>query len=1084
MAEPVRIGLNIGNTEPYWVMLRESILQHAETYPVKMIQLDIPTPPDLSLHQAEKIVEDIVARRINTLITWWLPEELTKVILESNIRIILPAETTVRQPNLVSLSSLYDAAYLVTDYIARKLHGQKSLLAIEGISFTTQESEKRTTALHKALKSFPSIQLFQIPAPYPPEDPVPYFEANMLEMDQEVDAIIGTSDHLTLKAYETAQKIGIVRPGALVAGIGGDPLALDAIANGRMTATVDITPPRFCQHVLNVAYQAALGAPLPKELQSEHELITIENVQENIREKFLTFSKMPSRMVGVNREQQERHVKQLETSLQTIRQMSSIIDRKRIFSQLDKIIHEQNVFDRAYIYFYSKTDQSLVLENPSSDSHEVRQANLSQGGLLGKVYVDGERILVLGTKDNPHNLYDPAYPRTCSRVILPIRLAETVTGVLDLHSYHLIELDQEDFFTLQLLADQIGIAMRNAKLYENAVAAQSSAEEANALKTRFLANISQELRDPLNQILSNSRQALESPQVNRIDNFPQSDICQNFTNITSYASHLLRLINDLLDLSHAEIGELKLSPEMVSPREFVEEIFTTMRQNSSSNSPVEWHLEIPAQLPLIRVDKERFRQILANLLSNSDKFTVRGRITLGAEVLLPNFHVWVEDTGPGIGNDQQDQIFEPFSTSQMPTKRPEEGIGLGLTIARRFVTLHNGSIKVDSALGKGSTFHVSIPLPNLNNQPVTSSPVTQPILLVISEKEEILKEILEIASRHNLEIRKICPGDNFEIIANQMTPSAIAWDISHACPAEWGLVENINQHPIFNKLPFLLFYSEKGKKAAANSVLSGSLGNQPSARSLQETITATRPESTNGSVLIIENDTNTCGQYRKSIALALPQYSVDVVHNSENALLFLKRKTPSLILMDLRMSGMSGFEFLEKLRANPATRPVPVMVISSKVFTDDDIKFLDEQNVALQLKEILTIAELAKSIERFTQQQENYCHRTSPVVKRVLQYLQNNYTLPLNRQQIALEIGVSETYLSNIFHQEVGITLWEYLNRIRLHQASILLSGTRMPINQIAETIGYSDPAYFSRLFHQQFDCSPKEFREQTHLLK
>jgi len=185
-------------------------------------------------------------------------------------------------------------------------------------------------------------------------------------------------------------------------------------------------------------------------------------------------------------------------------------------------------------------------------------------------------------------------------------------------------------------------------------------KKADSLKSRLLANISHELRNPLHIILS---------CAGKID-IPTASYGES-QQIQKQALHLMRLINDLLDLSRAEIGELSINTEVVEPVGFLTDVFESVADNLRGDSQVYWHLDLPDYLPLIQADPDRLRQVLLNLLSNARKFTRDGRVELGAEVAAPYLHIWVEDTGSGIPVDQQEEIFEPFVTYSESGRRNE-----------------------------------------------------------------------------------------------------------------------------------------------------------------------------------------------------------------------------------------------------------------------------------------------------------------------------------------------------------------------------------------------------------------------------
>src|SRR5262249_50107761 len=274
--------------------------------------------------------------------------------------------------------------------------------------------------------------------------------------------------------------------------------------------------------------------------------------------------------------------------------------------------------------------------------------------------------------------------------------------------------------------------------------------------------------------------------------------------------HLIRLINDLLDLSRAEIDELELFPETIATRAFLEDVFQSMADHAipaqsaevwvadrdsipealqaievsgthtkPAESGVASRLDLPERLPLIQADPVRLRQILLNLLSNARKFTTRGHVTLGAEVEPPHLHIWVADSGAGIPADLQERIFEPFVTVRRGGQRPQ-GVGLGLTITRRLGALHRGTMTSAGHPAPGSTSPSCLPLPSLNGQPVTMSPTERPALLLISARETLSPTIAELCRRRQLAILCPQPGDDLHAVLADVRPAALVWDLAEA----------------------------------------------------------------------------------------------------------------------------------------------------------------------------------------------------------------------------------------------------------------------------------------------------------------
>jgi transcriptional regulator GlxA family with amidase domain len=180
------------------------------------------------------------------------------------------------------------------------------------------------------------------------------------------------------------------------------------------------------------------------------------------------------------------------------------------------------------------------------------------------------------------------------------------------------------------------------------------------------------------------------------------------------------------------------------------------------------------------------------------------------------------------------------------------------------------------------------------------------------------------------------------------------------------------------------------------------------------------------------------------------------------------------------MPEMDGFEVLNWMREGETTRRVPVLILSGRMLTLDDIQRLEQHAlVTFQSKDILTEDETTAALHRLLLGTDSLPPQTSALVKRTVLYLQQNYASPLSRREIADAIGVSENHLSRIFRRELGITPWDFLNRFRIKQARELLTQTDRSITSVALTVGFSDPAYFSRVFRKQVGMSPSAFRER-----
>jgi len=620
-----------------------------------------------------------------------------------------------------------------------------------------------------------------------------------------------------------------------------------------------------------------------------------------------------------------------------------------------------------------------------------------------------------------------------------------------------------------------------ARAREAALQAQVLAERADQLKTRLLANVTHELRTPLNVISGYSNMALLDPNPYQLE-LP-AGLRKDLQSIHSSAEHLTRLINDLLDLSRAEIGELDLFPEPVAPRPFLEQAFHEVADSIRPIPGLSWKLALPPRLPVIQADPIRLRQIILNLLSNARKFTEAGEIVLGAEVSPPHLHLWVRDTGYGIPIDRQEHVFEPFFTEGYTHQRPE-GIGLGLTITRQLVALHGGSLSLESQPGHGSTFHVYLPLPNLSGRILQSSPPldgrVRPSLLLLTSVEAVLPEAVDLARRSKWELYRLSSQADLKAALSETQPVALAWDLTHARPGDWTIVQQVRSHPQLSQIPFILFRKDAAGDETPAARITDILVKPVSAQTLADLIQSLRPSKTGGAILIVDDDPQAREVYFRLISERFPGFPVVMAEDGSVALAWLEQETPSLVILDLSMPKVDGFAVLDYVRAQPRTRMVPVFVLTGRLLSYEDIQRLDHSQVILQLKQILSDDETVANLERAFSGAEVLPQPTSYLVKQALAYIQQNYTHTLSRSEVAAAVGVSEDYLSRIFNREMGVSPWEFLNRYRVQQAKQLLTGTNKSVTWIAAQVGFDDPAYFSRVFQRIAGCSPREYRAQS----
>lgn len=1081
MAVPLRIGSLIGSYDPFWIQVRESVHQKALQLPINLIPIEITDEPRmLTVEEQANLVDELIAEDLKSLICWTLPTKMIWRLLDLALPIIYLSQSQIRHPLFVSPTGLSQAARMAGDYIVEKLNGHGHVLCIGGLMNPDGEddTDSRLIGIQEAFAKYPEMTFSHIPSSWRYADAMPQIELAMRQLEKTFDAIFGLSDTIALTGRDAGRALGLVNEKTILVGINGDPLALAAIADGSISATVDISAQDFGVQLVELACLAARGESLPTHSGFRTRLISRGNVADISLEKLIAIADIPSRLVDVNLYLERNRLTQLETSAAINRRVGSLLDRQGLSREIAELIRANYGYDRVYLFLWSEQEQLLLLDDPVPSPGGQVAVPLSESGLLAEALQRNEIILIPDTHYSNRFPPDHRMADVKSRVILPIRLGGKILGLLDLHSRLPKVQQRQELIGLQALADQLGIAMRNAELYSEAVQARAAAEKAEQLRTRLLANVSHELRAPLNVILGYSQAALSVPNPYHVE-LPH-EVLRDFEHINDSGEQLIRLINDLLDLSRAEIDALDLYPETFSPIPFLEDVFHSIADHADNLESVKWLLCLPERLPIIRADQGRLRQILLNLLHNAQKFTSSGTIILGAEVEPPHLHFWVKDTGSGIPVDQQERIFEPFVSVGLPGHRPN-GIGLGLSITRRLVALHNGSMTLESQPAKGSTFHVYLPLPNLSGESIRIvSKDCHPVLVLITSREQPPRVLVEFCQKRRLTIHKLQPGDDMDALLATVQPMALAWDLTGARPGDWSLIQRIRSHPQLCHLPFMLYSHDESESADLSIGMTDIVMKPVNGKTLVEMLEAIRPRGKTGPILIVDDDPQAQILYQRLVAEALPFSPVMTAENGAAALAILEQETPSLVILDLIMPEVDGFKVLERMRLNPRTRQVPVLVMSGRMLTLEDVRRMEFPQVTFHSKGLLSTEEAIAGLQRAFSGEQTLPQPTSILVKRALAYLHQNYSSPLNRQEIAEAVGVSENYLSEIFRKELGYSPWECLNRFRIQKAKELLRSTVESVASVATHTGYEDPAYFSRVFRKYVKMSPQEYRKEA----
>jgi signal transduction histidine kinase/CheY-like chemotaxis protein len=467
------------------------------------------------------------------------------------------------------------------------------------------------------------------------------------------------------------------------------------------------------------------------------------------------------------------------------------------------------------------------------------------------------------------------------------------------------------------------------------------ADEARAAKEQFVANVSHELRTPLNMIIGFVEMILQSPQTYGKKIPPK--LLADLNVIQRNAEHLLNLINDVLDLSQIENEQMALTKEMLPFCEIIEFATTAVmplyRQKGLSLTS-----EIAPEIGEVYCDRTRLREVLLNLLSNAGRFTESGGVHIQARRDNADLLVTVTDTGPGIAAEDINRIFQPFEQLDPSIRRRYGGTGLGLAISKRFVEAHGGKIWAESQKGVGTTFSFRIPLeqplplPSDNAarwispymsieerahlpRPAATKALPQ---VVVSESGQMLRRLLE-RYLGNVQIVPVASVDEAQRYVAEYPAQAVlvnnpsiglAWEEIHRQPSQ-----SVGVPTIFCSLP-------DPSESSAHLGVDGLL-----VKPIQRTQLLGTLEDlgiTHGTVLIVDDEPDALQLFGRMLASAAGDYRVLLASDGEEALHILEEYRPDVILLDLVMPHLDGFQFLEQRRQTPEWRQIPIIVISAR----------------------------------------------------------------------------------------------------------------------------------------------------------
>ncbi|MDC4225923.1 MAG: response regulator [Candidatus Manganitrophus sp.] len=667
----------------------------------------------------------------------------------------------------------------------------------------------------------------------------------------------------------------------------------------------------------------------------------------------------------LSRTRELQALNQIATTANQSLELQGLLD-----TTLEKVI-EVTGFESGYVEIFNPSESRLVMKSHFGISSPLLNELHAAGNLqISLEVVDTRAPVILEQADvsettNP--LINAGYQ---TLIVFPVQSKNKIIGAFTLASRTARSFTAQDLQLLSSIGNQVGTAVENAHLFQKEQETVEKLMEMDRIKSEFLSNVSHELRTPLTSIIGFSEILLD-----RLAGALSPDQESYVRNMNTSGQHLLEIINNLLDLSKIKAGKMEIHPHLFSLRSLLETIQQTVIPMTYKKG-LHFDLSVDEGVDMVYTDEGKVKQILLNILGNAIKFTpakgsVQLQVRAGRLGRARAIEISIRDTGIGIPAHALSKIFDEFQQIDGSYTRDYPGTGLGLAITKRFVDILGGEIHVESRSGAGSTFRVSIPIPEerdvqpppiqtfsssemtaradaiLNTVPALSEGAEEdrPRILVVEDDPAVAKLLALYLTQEGYAVVHAYDGQDAIEKAQEIKPFAITLDIMLPRIDGWEVLKKLKTLPSTKDIPVIIV------SIVENPTLGFSLGavdyfTKPINR--KGLIDSLKKYSITQSVirkpinfLVIEQDTVVMEQIGS--ILDEEHFGVIKTNNGEEGIALAVEIQPDLILLDLMLNNISGIETIHRLKQHPTARNIPIILFASRELTAEEKQILDGQ---------------------------------------------------------------------------------------------------------------------------------------------